>query len=131
VHLIERLEHKDPGSYRGRALAGLDTALWDMAGRRAGKPVTMCTMHLLVATPNAGKYLELSIEGDDYYPWQRDLFVGQPFTVTDGHVTVTDTPGWGVEISPAWLDRATYTDAALESFRPSAYGALYHKGGKP
>jgi len=92
--------------------------------------VTMCSMHLLAAIPNAGKYLELSIEGDDYYPWQRDLFVGQPFAVTDGHVTVTDTPGWGVEISPAWLDRATYTEAALESFRPSAYGALYHKGGK-
>ena len=70
--------------------------------------VTMCTMHLLTAIPKAGKYLELSIEGDDYYPWQRDLFVGQPFAVTDGHVTVTDTPRLGVEISPAWLDGATY-----------------------
>jgi L-alanine-DL-glutamate epimerase-like enolase superfamily enzyme len=30
--------------------------------------VTICTMHLLAAIPNAGKYLELSIEGDDYYP---------------------------------------------------------------
>jgi len=39
VRLIERREHKFPGSYRARALAGLDTALWDMAGRRAGKPV--------------------------------------------------------------------------------------------
>lgn len=33
-HLIERLEHKYPGSYRGRALAGLDTALWDMLDAR-------------------------------------------------------------------------------------------------
>ena len=90
--------------------------------------VTMCTMHLLAALPNAGKYLELSIEGDDYYPWQRDLFLGQPFKVEDGAVTVPDAPGWGVEVNPAWLDRATYTDAALETFRPSAYGALYHKG---
>jgi L-alanine-DL-glutamate epimerase-like enolase superfamily enzyme len=39
VDLIERREHKYPGSYRCRAMAGLDTALWDMAGRRAGKPV--------------------------------------------------------------------------------------------
>jgi len=35
--------------------------------------VTMCTMHLLGAIPNAGKYLELSIEGADYYPWQQEL----------------------------------------------------------
>jgi L-alanine-DL-glutamate epimerase-like enolase superfamily enzyme len=93
--------------------------------------VTMCTMHLLTAIPNAGKYLELSIEGDDYYPWQRDLFLGQPYAVAEGQVTVTDLPGWGVEINPAWLDRSVHTDAALESFRPSAYGALYIKDGKP
>lgn len=92
--------------------------------------VTICTMHLLAAIPNAGKYLELSIEGDDYYPWQRDLFLGRPFAVTDGHVTVPDAPGWGVEISPAWLDRASYAEAALDSFKPSAYGALYHKTGR-
>ncbi|MCV2864772.1 mandelate racemase/muconate lactonizing enzyme family protein [Albidovulum sediminicola] len=89
--------------------------------------VTVCTMHLLAALPNAGKYLELSIEGDDYYPWQRDLFLGAPFAVTDGAVTVPDAPGWGVEINPAWLERANYKDAAVGSFRPSAYGALYHK----
>lgn len=88
--------------------------------------VTMCTMHLLTAIPNAGKYLELSIEGDDYYPWQRDLFLGSPFAVDGGHVTVSDTPGWGVEVNPAWLERATYTDASVENFKPSGYGALYH-----
>lgn len=92
--------------------------------------VTICTMHLLAAIPNAGKYLELSIEGDDYYPWQRDLFLGRPFEVVDGHVTVTDAPGWGIEVNPAWLDRTSYAEATLETFRPSAYGALYHKGGK-
>lgn len=52
-------------------------------------------MHLLRALPNAGKYLEFSIEGFDYYPWQRGLFVDDPFKITDGHVTVTDAPGWG------------------------------------
>ena len=70
--------------------------------------VTLFTMHLLRAIPNAGKYLEFSIEGIDYYPWQDGLFVESPFTVTDGKVTVSDQPGWGVEISPAWLDGATY-----------------------
>jgi L-alanine-DL-glutamate epimerase-like enolase superfamily enzyme len=70
--------------------------------------VTMCTMHLLRAIPNAGKYLELSIEGPDYYPWQEGLFRGDPYRVEDGQVTVPDAPGWGVEIDPGWLDRAAY-----------------------
>jgi hypothetical protein len=35
-----------------------------------------------------------------------------------------------VEISPAWLDRSSYAEATLDTFKPSAYGALYHKGGK-
>jgi L-alanine-DL-glutamate epimerase-like enolase superfamily enzyme len=70
--------------------------------------VTLFTMHLLRALPNAGKYLEFSIEGFDYYPWQRGLFVDDPFKITDGHVTVTDAPGWGVEICQDWLDKAAY-----------------------
>ena len=37
VRRIEEREHKFPGSYRCRALAGLDTALWDLRGRVAGQ----------------------------------------------------------------------------------------------
>jgi L-alanine-DL-glutamate epimerase-like enolase superfamily enzyme len=70
--------------------------------------VTLCTMHLLGAIPNAGKYLELSIEGADYYPWQEGLFLGDPYAVRDGHVSIPSAPGWGVEINPAWLERAVY-----------------------
>lgn len=70
--------------------------------------VTLCTMHLLGALPNAGKYLELSIEGADYYPWQEGLFLEDPYVVRDGHVTIPAAPGWGVEINPRWLDAATY-----------------------
>lgn len=76
--------------------------------------VTMCTMHLLKALPNAGKYLEFSIEGPDYYPWQDGLFLDDPYRIDDGHVTVPDAPGWGVTINPAWLDQATYKVSALE-----------------
>jgi L-alanine-DL-glutamate epimerase-like enolase superfamily enzyme len=89
--------------------------------------VTMCTMHLLGAIPNAGKYLELSIEGDDYYPWQRELFVGEPFAVNAGYVSIPSAPGWGVEINPRWLEKAQHQESAIESWKPSSYGALYHK----
>ena len=87
-------------------------------GRKAGLPitphaanlslVTMCTMHLLKAIPNPGKYLEFSIEGPEYYPWQDGLFLNDPYRIVDGHATVTDAPGWGVEINPAFLDKASY-----------------------
>lgn len=70
--------------------------------------VTMCTMHLLRAIPNPGKYLEFSIEGLDYYPWQDGLFLGNPYDIVDGHATVTDAPGWGVEINPEWLMKSAY-----------------------
>ena len=51
--------------------------------------VTLFTMHVLRAIPNAGKYLEFSIEGEDYYPWQQDLFVAG--------VPTRCRPGLGVE----------------------------------
>ncbi|MEC7259592.1 MAG: enolase C-terminal domain-like protein, partial [Pseudomonadota bacterium] len=70
--------------------------------------VTLFTMHLLRAIPNAGKYLEFSIEQEDYYPWQTGLFANDPYQVTGGQVTVSDAPGWGVEISRDWLERSAY-----------------------
>jgi L-alanine-DL-glutamate epimerase-like enolase superfamily enzyme len=70
--------------------------------------VTLFTMHLLRAIEGAGKYLEFSIEGPDYYPWQEGLFVQSPYAVDGGHVTVTDAPGWGVEIDPEWLAKSAY-----------------------
>ena len=70
--------------------------------------VTMCTMHLLKALPNAGKYLEFSIEGLDYYPWQHGLFLGDPYRIEDGHAMVPAEPGWGVEINPDFLAGAAY-----------------------
>ena len=70
--------------------------------------VTLFTMHLLKAIPNAGKYLEFSIEGADYYPWQQDLFLEDPYSVDDGKVTISDIPGWGIEIRSDWLEKSTY-----------------------
>ena len=91
--------------------------------RRSGLPVTphaanlglvtLFTMHLLPTLPNAGKYLEFSIEEADYYPWQYGLFRNDPYRVEDGQVTVPAEPGWGVEIEPEWLARSTYQASEL------------------
>jgi L-alanine-DL-glutamate epimerase-like enolase superfamily enzyme len=105
-------------------MGGVDRTLRvvDMAAQ-AGLPVTphsanlslvtICTMHLLGAIANRGKYLELSIEGPDYYPWQEGLFLGDPFHVREGKVQVPSGPGWGVEINPEWLERAQYRSSSL------------------
>jgi len=71
--------------------------------------VTICTMHLLKAIPNAGKYLEFAIEGEDYYPWQKDLFLNNPFKIEDGKITVSEAPGWGIKINPKWIEESNYT----------------------
>ena len=74
--------------------------------------VTVFTLHLLGAIPNAGPYLEFSIEGADYYPWDAGLY--QPALVArDGKVQIPDQPGWGVEVSKEWLAKADYQKSAL------------------
>lgn len=105
-------------------LGGLSRTLQVAAmGHMAGIPctphcanlsmVTLFTMHLLRAIPNAGKYLEFSIEGLDYYPWQENLFAESPYEINDGYASVTDKPGWGAEPNPAWLDKASYAISSL------------------
>ena len=75
--------------------------------------VTVCTMHLLKAIPNAGKYLEFSIEGEDYYPWQQNLFSKHPFEIKEGKIMVTDEPGWGIVINEDWLNSSEYKISEL------------------
>lgn len=69
--------------------------------------VLVFTLHFAGAIANAGPYVELSIEPDDYYPWQVGLFEPEP-RVTDGRIAVPSGPGWGVEVSPDWLAAAEY-----------------------
>jgi len=76
--------------------------------------VTLFTMHLLKAIPNAGKYLEFSIEGADYYPWQQDLFKNSLFDIEDGCVSVKSDPGWGFEINDEWLSKSNYQISKFE-----------------
>lgn len=76
--------------------------------------VTLFTMHLLGAIPNPGKYLEFSIEGADYYPWQEGLFRKSPYAIEEGKATIPSEPGWGVEIEPSWLENSTYRISELD-----------------
>ena len=69
--------------------------------------VTVFTLHLMAALPNAGPYVEFSIEGPDYYPWQEGLF-SPAFQIDGGRVRIPDGPGWGIEINQDWLARAAY-----------------------
>ena len=69
--------------------------------------VTVFTLHVMGALANAGPYVEFSIEGPDYYPWEQGLLRNPPKAM-DGMVAIPCEPGWGVEIEPSWLDRAAY-----------------------
>ena len=40
LDIVTEREHKFPGSYLRRAMAGFDTAVWDLRGKQQGKPVT-------------------------------------------------------------------------------------------
>jgi L-alanine-DL-glutamate epimerase-like enolase superfamily enzyme len=67
--------------------------------------VTVFTLHVMGALENAGPYVEFSIEGEDYYPFEVGL-LANPLEVRDGRVMIPEGPGWGVEASPAWLERS-------------------------
>ncbi len=75
--------------------------------------VTLFTLHLMGAIDNAGPYVEFSIEGDDYYPWQDGLFA-PALVARDGKVQIPDAPGWGVEIDKTWLSKSTYQKSELD-----------------
>ncbi|MGA0924092.1 MAG: mandelate racemase/muconate lactonizing enzyme family protein, partial [Lutimaribacter sp.] len=50
----------------------------------------------------------------DYYPWQRELFVTDPYKITDGQAHVSDAPGWGVQVAPDWLAKSAYRCSTFE-----------------
>ena len=83
--------------------------------RQANKPVvphsanlslvTLFALHLLAVIPNAGPYVEFSIERNDSL---NQMFYRPRLEVKDGSVKIPQGPGWGVEIDPEWLKSATY-----------------------
>ena len=64
--------------------------------------VTLFSAHIMAAIPNAGKYLEFSIEGLDYYPWQANIFRPN-FDIQNGELMMAHKLGWGIELDLEWL----------------------------
>jgi L-alanine-DL-glutamate epimerase-like enolase superfamily enzyme len=69
--------------------------------------VTLFSAHIMGAIPNAGKYLEFSIEGLDYYPWQANIYKPN-FNIQNGELMMPHKPGWGIEVNAEWLALADY-----------------------
>jgi L-alanine-DL-glutamate epimerase-like enolase superfamily enzyme len=65
--------------------------------------VTLFTLHLMAAIPNAGDYVEFSIEDT---AWTKGLYA-PALEVRDGKAAVPAGPGWGVEVNKTWLEKAT------------------------
>ena len=72
--------------------------------------VTVFTMHLLGAIPNAGPHFEFSIEDT---PWTDGLFA-PALQVRNGEIPIPDGPGWGVQVDPQWLAHADRQVSELE-----------------
>lgn len=66
--------------------------------------VTVFTLHMMGAIPNAGPHIEFSIEPTR---WVEGLYT-PALEVNDGKVAIPDGPGWGVEVSAEWLERAAH-----------------------
>lgn len=63
--------------------------------------IKIFTAHLVLASPACTQFQEWSVEAPG------DPFYGPVPPVRDGHIALDDTPGWGVEILPSFLARAT------------------------
>ena len=93
------------------------TRAWRVAkmGQRAGKLVvphssqlsliTLFSLHLMAAIPNAGPFVEFSIEEDAN---AGEKLYRPALKVKEGKVKIPDGPGWGVQINPAWLEKAAH-----------------------
>jgi L-alanine-DL-glutamate epimerase-like enolase superfamily enzyme len=100
------------------------TRAWRVAkmGQRAGRLIvphsshlsliTLFSLHFMAAVPNAGPFVEFTIEGDGN---PGENFYSPALEVKDGKVKIPDGPGWGVKINPAWIGKASY----LKSEQPA------------
>ena len=71
--------------------------------------VTVFTLHMMAAIPNAGPHVEFSIEGRG---WTEGLFT-PALEAVDGHVAVPQGPGWGITLAEQWLQSAEHEISEL------------------
>jgi L-alanine-DL-glutamate epimerase-like enolase superfamily enzyme len=71
--------------------------------------VRVFTLHLLAAIPNAGPFMEYSIEAGSS---KQDLYAPM-LLARDGKLAVPEEPGWGVTVRPEWLAAANRTVSEL------------------
>jgi L-alanine-DL-glutamate epimerase-like enolase superfamily enzyme len=93
------------------------TRAWRVAkmGRKGGKLVvphsshlsliTLFSLHFMAAIPNAGPFVEFTIEGEGN---QGEALYSPSLEVKAGRVKIPDGPGWGVKVNPAWLEKAAH-----------------------
>jgi L-alanine-DL-glutamate epimerase-like enolase superfamily enzyme len=93
------------------------TRAWRVAqmARKAGKRVvphsshhslvTLFSLHFMAAIPNAGPFVEFSIEPSAN---EGGALYSPELQVKDGAVRIPDGPGWGVEVNPGWLAAAKH-----------------------
>jgi L-alanine-DL-glutamate epimerase-like enolase superfamily enzyme len=109
-------------------LGGLTRTLRVAAmARHAGLPVTphsanlsmvtVFTLHMMGAIEGAGPYVEFSIEGSDYYPWQDGLFEPAWSPATGRWRSPTGRGGVSRSAAPGWTApptrRAGWIEPAL------------------
>ncbi|MBT3272989.1 MAG: mandelate racemase/muconate lactonizing enzyme family protein, partial [Spirochaetales bacterium] len=74
--------------------------------------VVIFTLHMLGAIPNAGPYLEFSIEPNEEAQTMYDPYP----VVKDGYIDIPQEPGWGIKIRESWLQDAEYLVSGTPNF---------------
>jgi len=75
--------------------------------------VTVFSLHLLGAIPNAAPYVEFSIETEAGINQEARRLYSPRLVVKDGRVAIPSGPGWGVKIRQEWLAEAEHQESHI------------------
>jgi L-alanine-DL-glutamate epimerase-like enolase superfamily enzyme len=75
--------------------------------------VTVFTLHMMRAIPNAGEFIEFSIENEEAInKTAKELFTPH-LEISDGCINLSPEPGWGIQVNESWLQTAAYQKSEL------------------